>query len=139
MIRAAAARIGRQGRERSSSSSLSGTVSMPKHLPGTHLEGPVTEREHVREAKGGEEIDIGGPGPDPLDTEKGVPRLGEWHDGQGIQIEIAAGHGAAQLEEVGGLLPCDSDAAKRRLGRRCDGLGCDRPQQPVQTPVHGRS
>ena len=109
-----------------------------KHLSGTHLERPVTEREHIGEAKRREKVDIGGPGPDPLDAEKGVPRLGEWHVGQGIEIEVATGHRAAQLEEVGGLLPCDTDAAKIRLGGRCDRLGCDRPQQPVKSPVHGR-
>ena len=50
MILAAAARIGRQGRERSSRSSLSGTVVMPSTSPAPALECSVTKREHVGEA-----------------------------------------------------------------------------------------
>ena len=135
MILAAAARIGRQ--EERLGSSTFGTDVIPRtsrRRPGErgHREGRRRGSAEPRERY------VGGPGADPLDPEKKFSRFGEGHRGEGIEIEHAARHRTAQVEEMrssaGSPRSHGAPTRSNRQRSRCDGS-----EQPVKSAVHRRS
>ena len=75
---------------------------------------------------------------DPLDPEKKFSRFGEGHRGEGIEIEHAARHRTAQVEEMrssaGSPRSHGAPTRSNRQRSRCDGS-----EQPVKSAVHRRS
>ena len=135
MILAAAARIGRQEERAARALSHSAPV-MPRTSPAPtwRARSPRGKTSGKREPREGTRRRSRA---DPLDPEKKLSRFGEGHRGEGIEIEHAARHRTAQVEEMG-LLPGHPDLTERRLARTGNGLGVTAPRQPVKSAVHRR-